>query len=48
MGDKRLDEITTADVERFLGSLLEGEDAVAPATRNRYRDLLSGFFTLLP
>ena len=44
LGDKRLDEITTADVERFLGSLLEGADAVAPATRNRYRDLPSGFF----
>jgi integrase len=44
LGDTKLDEITTADVERFLGSLLEGEEAVSPATRNRYRDLLSGLF----
>ena len=44
LGDKRLDEITTADLERFLGSLMEGSGAVAPATRNRYRDLLSGLF----
>jgi integrase len=44
LGDKKLDEITTADVELFLGSLLEGDNAVSPATRNRYRDLLSGLF----
>lgn len=41
---KKLDEITTGDVERFLDSLAEGERAVTPATRNRYRDLLSGMF----
>jgi integrase len=39
-GDCRLDTITTAHVERFLDSLTN----VAPATRNRYRDLLSGMF----
>ena len=44
LGDKRLDDITTADIDRFLGSLLEGERTVTPATRNRYRDLLSGMF----
>jgi len=44
LGDKLWDEITTGDVERFLGLLMEGNDAVAPATRNRYRDLLSGLF----
>ena len=42
LGDKKLDEITTADVEHFLASLREGERAVSPATVNRYRDLLSG------
>jgi len=41
-GDKKLDEITTADVERFRDSLLD-ED-VSRATANRYRDLLSGMF----
>jgi site-specific recombinase XerD len=44
LGDKRLDEIKTPDIERFLGSLLAGTYSVSPATRNRYRDLLSGFF----
>src|SRR5438132_1095576 len=44
LGDKKLDEITTADVEHFLASLREGERAVSPATVNRYRDLLSGLF----
>lgn len=44
MGGRWLGEITTADVERFLESLSEGERAVAPATLNRYRDLLSGMF----
>lgn len=44
LGAKKLDEITTADVERFLAVLGEGERAVAPATVNRYRDLLSGIF----
>jgi integrase len=40
-GDKKLDEITTAEVERFRDSLL---DDVSRATANRYRDLLSGMF----
>jgi len=44
LGDKKLDEITTADVEHFLASLQEGERQVSPATVNRYRDLLSGLF----
>lgn len=44
LGESRLDIITTADVERFLDSLATGERAIAPATRNRYRDLLSGMF----
>ena len=44
LGDKKLDEITTADVEHFLASLREGERAVSPASVNRYRDLLSGLF----
>ena len=39
-----MDSITTADVERFLDSLMIGERAIAPATRNRYRDLISGMF----
>lgn len=43
-GERKLDEITTADVERFLDGLTKGERAVSPATRNRYRDLLSGMF----
>jgi site-specific recombinase XerD len=44
LGAKKLDEITTADVERFLASIREGERAVSPASVNRYRDLLSGLF----
>jgi site-specific recombinase XerD len=44
LGDSRLDVITTADVERFLDSLTAGERPIAPATRNRYRDLLSGMY----
>lgn len=44
LGPKKLDEITTADVERFLQGLLGGDRPVAPATVNRYRDLLSGMF----
>lgn len=40
-GDRPLDTITTADVERFRDSLLDGR---APATVNRYRALLSGMF----
>src|SRR5207245_7603524 len=44
LGDKKLDEITTGDVERFLASLQEGERAVSPASVNRYRDRLSGLF----
>jgi site-specific recombinase XerD len=43
-GARRLDEITPDDVERFLRWLREGERPVAPATVNRYRDLLSGMF----
>src|SRR5688500_1753714 len=37
----KLDEITTADIERFRHSLLE---RVSKSTSNRYRDLLSGMF----
>jgi len=44
LGDKKLDQITTADIEHFLASLREGERAVSPASVNRYRDLLSGLF----
>jgi site-specific recombinase XerD len=44
LGGKKLDEITTADVERFLASLQEGDRAVSAASVNRYRDLLSGLF----
>src|SRR6266446_1645798 len=44
LGSKRLDEITTGDVERLLDSLGHGERAVSPASRNRCRDLLSGMF----
>ncbi len=44
LGGSRLDAVTTANIERFLDSLTEGPRAVAPATRNRYRDLLSGMF----
>jgi integrase len=40
-GDRRLDEITAADVERFRDGLLE---RCAQSTANRYRDLLSGLF----
>jgi integrase len=40
-GDKKLDEVTAADVERFRDSLLK---YVSRATANRYRDLLSGMF----
>jgi site-specific recombinase XerD len=38
-GDRKLDEITTPDVERFLDSL-----SVSGATSNRHRDLLSAMF----
>jgi len=44
LGARKLDEITTADIERFRDSLLEGENPVSRATTNRYRDLLSGMF----
>lgn len=44
LGDRKLDEITTADVERFLASLRNGDRAVTGATVNRSRDLLSGMF----
>jgi integrase len=42
--DTKLDEVTTADVDRFLAGLLAGEKPLTPASRNRYRDLLSGMF----
>ena len=41
---KKLDEVTSADIDRFLGGLLEGERPLTSASRNRYRDLLSGMF----
>jgi integrase len=41
LGDRRLDEITTADVERFRDSLVPRRSR---ATANRYRDGLSGMF----
>ena len=41
LGNRRLEEITTADVERIRDSLLEGRTG---ATVNRYRDLLSAMF----
>lgn len=44
LGDRRLHDVTTADLERFLASLREGERARSGATVNRYRDLLSGMF----
>jgi len=44
LGKKKLDEITTADIEHFLASIREGKRAVSPASVNRYRDLLSGLF----
>jgi integrase len=40
-GALKLDEVTTAVVERFLNKL---EDRVSAATVNRYRDRLSGMF----
>lgn len=40
-GDRRLDEITTADAERFLSGI---QERVSDATVNRYRDRLSGMF----
>jgi integrase len=43
-GPRKLDEITTADIERFLDELRRGDRAVSPASRNRYRDQLSGMF----
>jgi hypothetical protein len=44
LGPKKLDEITTADVERLVDSLSHGGRALSPASRNRCRDLLSGMF----
>jgi integrase len=41
LGHKYLDEITTADIERFRDSLSDGRTA---ATLNRYRDQLSAMF----
>jgi site-specific recombinase XerD len=47
-GDRHLDEITTADVERFLARLSEGESPskrpLSAGTLNRYRDRFSGMF----
>ena len=43
-GSRKLGEITTADVERFLDDLRRGDKAVSPATRNRFHDGLSGMF----
>jgi site-specific recombinase XerD len=44
LGPRKLDEITTGEVERLLDSLSHGERALSPASRNRCRDLLSGMF----
>jgi integrase len=41
LGDQVLETISTAEVEGMLDRLLEGRTG---ATRNRYRDLLSGMF----
>jgi integrase len=41
LGDRYLDEISTADVERFRDSLVSGRTG---ATANRYRDQLSAMF----
>jgi integrase len=45
---KKLDEITTADVEAYLNRLRDGqspsERKLSPATVKRYRDRLSGMF----
>jgi len=47
-GDRKLDEITMADVERFLARLSEGKSPsrrpLAAGTLNRYRDRLSGMY----
>jgi hypothetical protein len=43
-GTRKLDEITTGDIDRFLMELGEGNTAVTPSTVNRYRDRLSGMF----
>lgn len=48
-GDRKLDEITTTDIERFLAGLRQGWSSpsrrkLTPATVNRYRDRLSGMF----
>jgi site-specific recombinase XerD len=44
IGDKKLEEVTTADIRRFLDGLMTGAGAMSGASRNRYRDLLSGMF----
>ena len=41
LGDRKLDEITTVDLERFLA---QRQEQVTAATCNRYRDRLSGMF----
>ncbi len=47
-GDRKLEEISTADVERVLAGLQSGESpsgrALTGAAVNRYRDRLSGMF----
>src|SRR5215471_5905139 len=40
-GTRKLDEVTTSDVERFRETLA---DKIAPATANRYMALVSGMF----
>jgi site-specific recombinase XerD len=44
LGAKKVDEVTTADIERFLESLRDGAKPLSPASVNRYRDLISGIF----
>jgi len=48
LGERRLDEITTADVEQILAQLQNGESpsgrVLSGAAVNRYRDRLSGLF----
>lgn len=48
LGERPLDQITTADIERVLAGLQAGESpsgrALSGAATNRYRDRLSGMF----
>lgn len=43
-GSRKLDEITTAEIERFLDGMRRGDHALSAASRNRHRDQLSGMF----